>query len=367
MARGILTKLRRKFIIKTLLDGNEWHTQEILKRIGDLEFYYYCYEQNGIWTNPGEIKFKPENVEPVNNPKLSLILGNLVKEGLIETRALSRFEKDGNVGSRGNVYWLANDKKVLYSILKELVPYPFVQFDILLSEYGKKLINLNLVNELIKTLNPLWTEKDKEFILAILQTSPTAVYESLKAYYIEDSYWFKYMAPKSSDEIRLIMKEKFLMDLKFWLYNDMQTTPLRGRPDLRLTFDVSVSITNNNNEIKNESQIESLDIPVYPTEEQYLEKIQFDKEHKPIKLYELENRKEMYENTKEFLKRYVYDSLREISEEKGEEKKQKKEKLIKEYYIIRTNLEKKLISINRKFYHMNQKYVDELHSFRNES
>jgi len=339
LARVFLTKLRRSYIIKTLSDGNEWHTQEILKEIGDLEYQHYCYHHPPInyykFSN-----FRPENIEPVNNPKLSIILGNLVKEGIIETRAISRFEKEGSLGSRGNIYWLVNNNKALYLILKELDSYD--QFNLVFSEYGRRIINLDLVDEITKILNPLWTEDDKQFILAILRISPTALYNSLKAYFIEDDYWFKGCAPRSDEEVRLSVKEKYLMDLKFWLYDDMQTTPLRFERDIKVIFDVSVSIGLNNKEFKQNSKNESIDHSYLMTYEQYLEEEKFEREHKPIKLIELEE-------DIESLKRKVYDCLRVISEEKWKEKKHKKEELINEYYIQINKLNKRLIPLEREW------------------
>jgi len=339
LARVFLTKLRRSYIIKTLLDSNEWHTQEILKEIGDLEYEHYCYHHPPI--NHYEFSnFRPDNIEPVNNPKLSIILGNLVKEGIIETRAISRFEKESSRGSRGNVYWLVKSNKALYSILKDL-DSNFDKLNLVSSDYGKKLINLDLVNEITKILNPLWTEEDRQFILATLRISPTALYNSLKAYFIEDDYWFKGCAPISDEEVRLYMKEKFLMDLKFWLYNDMQTTPLRGREDIRVIFDVSVFIRLNNKEFKQNSINESFEPLIYPTQEEILER-QLNIVQKPIELLWLEN-------AIESLQRTVYDSLRVISEEKGKEKNHKKEELIKEYYIQIDKLIKKIKPLRQKY------------------
>ncbi|MBZ2166655.1 hypothetical protein [Methanobacterium spitsbergense] len=356
MAHRNQTKLRRSFIIQTLLDGNEWHTQEILKKIGDLEYKRYC-RGKGV-SYQGDITFIPETINPVNNPKLSIILGNLVKEGILRTRAISRFEKEGSKRSSGNVYWLVKSNKVLYLILKK-INGSFARLDLLSSEYGKKLINLDLVDEITKILNPLWTEEDRQFIFSTFKISPTALYNSLEAYFIKDKYWFKSCYPKTNEIVRLHMKEKFLMDLKFWLYNDMQTTPLRGMIDIKLIFDVSVSIKIDKKEIKQNSKIESLEPPIYMTSEQVLKKVQFDEECKPTELVELENELDTLRNTEETLKRYVYDCLREFSEEKGEEKKQKRDELIKEYYIVKSNLKKKLVPLERKFYRMNKKYMND--------
>ena len=135
-----LTKIRRLSIIQTLLDGEEHHTQELLKNIRELEFDYYFSNY-----------FKPEKVEPVNNPKLSSILDNLVEENIIDTRTLSK-RKDGR---SGNIYWLYKDIETLYKVLKEL-NNPQLLSSIeereidnikcwaLISGYGKELINMDL-------------------------------------------------------------------------------------------------------------------------------------------------------------------------------------------------------------------------------
>lgn len=343
MVHGILTKLRRAFIFETLLDGNEWHTQEILKEIGDLEYEYYCHFANPLVDN--QIFLRPETMEPINNPKLSVILGNLVKEEIIGTRALSRFEKEGSKGSRGNVYWLVKNNKALYLILKELSNpllsqiYFYsdrIKFLLVSSEYGKKLINKDLIKELIEILNPVLNKREKKFILTTLRISPTALYESLKKYYDDKNYMYN----SSDEEILISLKEDFLMDLKFWLYSDIQSISFKR--DINVIFDVSVLIKLNDEIIEENSRKESVGHSMSSAYEEFLEYEQFDKEHKPIELLELESKQQS-------LKRNVYDVLREISEEKGHGKKNKKDRLIKEYYIEINKVNKRIKPLEKKY------------------
>lgn len=350
MVRGILTKLRRAFIINTLLDGTEWHTQEILKKIGDLEYEYFSsLKYEDIIVDNYEIIrpiFRPEIFEPVNNPKLSVILGNLVKDGIIETRALSRFEKEGNIGSRGNVYWLVKSNKALYMILEEL-NNPSIRYikpyKIIISEYGKKLINMDLMMDLTEILNPILNDEDKEFILATLRISATALYNLLKAYYKDDYWGGSYWADPSNinydKRIHLDSKESFLMDLKFWLYKDIQYSPFYLDQDSKIIFDVSVYIKHDNKEFNQDSRMENSYGITY---EEFMEEVQYERDHKPKQLVELEDKKIA-------LKRKIYDDLREISEEKGKDKKVKKEKLIREYYEECNNLDKNIKSIAIKY------------------
>ena len=374
MTRGILTKIRRIFIIKILLDGNEWHTQGILREVESLEFKYYTQKEN----------FRPETVEPINNAKISTILGDLLKENIIETKALSRLEK-----GTGNKYWLKRGIKPIYMILRELnnakisqsfissavflctsssmrTSLIYIKYWLINSEYGKESINLEL-EELIlpKFLSSILNEEEKQFVLTILKLSPTALYNTLKAF-IEEDYWTdRSKSFYNFKEHQFYWKERFFTDIKFWLYEDFRDPGFVFGKDVEVNFNVLVSINHNNNEFKQCSKRISLhppdvrspevNLPIGENREDF-ENLWLKMGDEALKDKNMVNKRNSYDMMDKFkvlvqkkkdLQKQTYEGLKKISEMKTtkkdkNEKRKKRERLIEEYYTQHNDLNDKI-------------------------
>ena len=125
----------------------------------------------------------------------------LIDIGIIkEKKLVKEFHNKGD-SKLGFAYSLVENHETLYNILDYLInsnlPIQFIDDiinDIMTSEYGRRLINLKIVNKIESRFKSPLNNEEKNFILNILKISKTALYETLKKIY-NNSSWDKWIEP----------------------------------------------------------------------------------------------------------------------------------------------------------------------------
>ena len=167
-----LTNLRRTFITDALLDCKKWSTKELKEEINKLQSKYI------------------ENAPKITSATLSPILNDLREEGIIITETIPKEERVGR-GPGGDRHWLLKNKVAFYGVTKNLahlIPTEgefgffenseeFYYFGnrLIHSEYGKSMINEDLISELALMCGISLDDNEKSNSLQILKVSPSAI------------------------------------------------------------------------------------------------------------------------------------------------------------------------------------------------
>jgi hypothetical protein len=183
LKKGIKTSIRRFLVIKTLLNGQKWDTQSLLKNINSTYFFRF-QEQYSLET-------EEMNLEKLTDPMVSKILKDMRKDKIIKSEPMP--QKSGR-GPSGSQHWLVNDLEVYFEVLLEFLnfadwlEYREIQIDLhtynrsifLNSVYGQKFINMDLFEFFKSKIGIDINEKSKKWVLKILKISPSA----LKTFYV---------------------------------------------------------------------------------------------------------------------------------------------------------------------------------------
>lgn len=214
-SRRILTIWRLLNYDKIDFMGQEGKTN---KKVSRKEIKSFLDEYISIDSNEYDKK------NEITNEMLTNLLVPIENEGIIES-AIYR-EKKGR-GNKPFVYWLKEDHETLFKITKEFYNPKLnkgisrhLGYSILHSNYGKKLINFDLVTKLEKNINVVFNNNEKMMILNIIKISPEALliaFENADPKFIEEI--------QKNDGINEIteeyIKQKYIFKLQLQLGEDL--------------------------------------------------------------------------------------------------------------------------------------------------
>ena len=271
--RQNLTSLRRMTVIQILSDTKKWNTQDLIKRINEVQKDYLEDESD---------KFKPIKLKNINNATISPILRDLREKGIIETETIPKEEKKGR-GPGGDRHWLIKDISVFFRIIKEstsiipgfdititrispafFISREFYKFGIefINSEYGKSFINQEIIQMFERSGGMKFSEERSKIVLKIIETFPSAIICGIISTATMISY-------EKSQSLNLSPEDKeglFLLDLyecltyditRFSLYPSIPfkyETTFQICPEKELnqntTYNLDLTVDDEKNEIK---------------------------------------------------------------------------------------------------------------------
>lgn len=308
------TKIRRVWILRALLDCKEWSQKDIrnLFHLMALANYFRLirFAKAGLYFTENSkskgyeraiekykdyLKGHKDDIPPKMKSQIKeTITENIIKETVFElnknkpeksyktgvSEALEYKDNSGLVDRKivkkdygvktvtskhsskiGPKYSLVEDYRTLYYILKEFNDQDLpssLQKDMLdqlmQSEYSNRLINRKLIDKIKLELKLELNDEEENLLFFLLKNSPTILYNILKKIY-DDPLW------KEIKETNLWVvedanqrKNSFFMDIKFWLYEDLQRDLKISQYEVDFTISISIDtgkdILSHNNSYK---------------------------------------------------------------------------------------------------------------------
>lgn len=252
-----MTKLlnRRIWVICDLIDKSlrQRDIRELWGRRGEIQYKKYEeVKKNGksILLESPDV-WKPKKFKSglgISKGELSKIISGdpknnrtgLKQEGIIE----------GILMNNGIGYRLVENYEALYKILVEFskpeLPKIFkiqIMKDLMNSKYAKKVINMDLVNKIRFKKDSDLNSEEKEFVLAIIQNSPSALLKVLN-----------HIRRKWEEIVLENEKKDFIMELQNKFYNDVVDNTITEKVTyfpmpMKVEFKIETSIKFNDKEL----------------------------------------------------------------------------------------------------------------------
>ncbi len=172
--KGEMTKLRKIFIIHTLLDCNKWTMPDLIKEVNRLQSKY---SKNHEKSNDSGSLFTP-----IDHPKMSPILTELINNKIVDTEPIPKSERKGRKGGR-DFYWLVKTRKsfiraylnVIY--LMPIGPKDFIKEGIHFtnSPFARQFLNDDIFSYIESFYKVQLLPMYKEQLLNVIKLSPLAL------------------------------------------------------------------------------------------------------------------------------------------------------------------------------------------------
>jgi hypothetical protein len=168
-----------------------------------------------------------EDIKKKCKTDISIIINELKDGNIITENSIIKKAVPKHARSTGEAYTLNKNDTVLYLILDEinnpLTPTDLKElmlYDLMNSEYLKKVVNMELVETIEKELYLSLSIKDKNLILFFLERYPTVLYKNLKEIN-EPPKMLNDNLPLNSILDPMKHANGFIMNAKNWAYEDM--------------------------------------------------------------------------------------------------------------------------------------------------